>query len=318
MDKSPFKGTPRSIENPKGIPQSSKPDESKSGYVNSPPESQTNVIVVQTSDILPKELQNNFWSFNLNNKEDITVCDLLSVNYCPCCVGPSCSEIRKSDWRRAFHQFSFYILIIQCIVFILTIIFSPSINVLFQPSSSTLLSFGSLSVSKIKGNYQFYRLITYTLLHGNLPHVLFNSLAQITFCFGIEQSWGTIKYIIIYTISGIIGGLFSAAFSKNGSSVGASAAIFGVLGCYTYLTIALWDQVSIEAKPSVLLWIIFMPILFLCVSFIPNVDIYGHLGGLMGGVFLGMIMFSKSNTTKLIGYVLTAVVVGLSFFIIFK
>jgi rhomboid protease GluP len=135
-------------------------------------------------------------------------------------------------------------------------------------------------------------------LHGSWIHILFNSLSIVTFCLGVENSWGLLRYLIVYFSTGIIGGLFSSMWSSNKISVGASCAIFGVMGAYCALVIILWSQLDKMQKVSLTFWLIMFPVMFVCVSFLPNVDYAGHLGGVLGGLSVGFIIFWQKAEEK--------------------
>ena len=81
---------------------------------------------------------------------------------------------------------------------------------------------------------QYYRLITGIFLHGSLLHLIFNCYALYVIGSQIENFLGRIKYIVIYLFSGVIGSLLSTAFNGTVGSVGASGAIFGLMGALLY------------------------------------------------------------------------------------
>ena len=81
---------------------------------------------------------------------------------------------------------------------------------------------------------QYYRLLTGIFLHGSLMHLIFNCYALYVIGTQIENFLGKFKYIIIYLFSGIIGAFFSIIFGGNILSIGASGAIFGLMGALVY------------------------------------------------------------------------------------
>lgn len=127
-------------------------------------------------------------------------------------------------------------------------------------------------------------------------HILFNSLAQILFCLGVEKSWGTLKFIFIYFLGGIFGGFvggFRSLGNKNSVSVGASAAIFAVLFAYVALWIIYYSRLSEIHRRSFIFFVFMIIVMFVVVCFVPNVDILGHVGGIISGFGIGMIIFSR-------------------------
>ena len=81
---------------------------------------------------------------------------------------------------------------------------------------------------------QYYRLLTGIFLHGNIVHLLFNCYALYVLGGQIESFFGKFKYIIIYLFSGLTGSLLSITLSGNVGSIGASGAIFGLMGALLY------------------------------------------------------------------------------------
>jgi len=80
---------------------------------------------------------------------------------------------------------------------------------------------------------EFYRLFTGMFLHANLIHLLFNCYAIYIIGMQLESFLGKVKYILVYLMSGIAGNCLSI-FMSSGYSVGASGAIFGLLGSLVY------------------------------------------------------------------------------------
>ncbi|XP_058109622.1 RHOMBOID-like protein 1 isoform X2 [Magnolia sinica] len=103
-------------------------------------------------------------------------------------------------------------------------------NPLFGPSSSTLEKMGALEVSKVVGGHEGWRLITCIWLHAGVVHILANMLSLIFIGIRLEQEFGFVRIGMLYVISGFGGSLLSALFIQSSISVGASGALFGLLG----------------------------------------------------------------------------------------
>ena len=74
---------------------------------------------------------------------------------------------------------------------------------------------------------QYYRLITYIFLHGNFSHLLLNSIGLFWFGRITESAYGTWRFLLIFLVSGIVGGLAQILFTDT-SAVGASGSVFGL------------------------------------------------------------------------------------------
>ncbi len=154
---------------------------------------------------------------------------------------------------------------------------------------------------------QYYRLFTGIFLHGSLIHLIFNCYALYVLGAQIESFFGRIKYIIIYLFSGLAGALLSITLSGNVGSIGASGAIFGLMGSLLYFgyhyRVYLGNVVKSQILPLILL--------NLAIGFISTgIDNWGHIGGLIGGIVITMALGVKeksSNFEKINGFIICAI-----------
>ena len=138
----------------------------------------------------------------------------------------------------------------------------------------------ALSGYHIRNFNQYYRLITGAFLHGSLLHLACNCYALFIIGRQVESFFGKKKFLIIYFLSLLIGSLLSIALS-NTASVGASGAIFGLMGAILYFGYFYRVYLGSTWKDNIL------PVIGinLILSFvIPNIDYLGHIGGLIGGI----------------------------------
>lgn len=113
-------------------------------------------------------------------------------------------------------------------------------NPLLGPSSITLQKMGALDVGKVVDEHQGWRLITCNWLHGGVFHILANMLSLLVIGIRLEQEYGFIRVGLLYIISGFGGSLLSALFIQSNISVGASGALFGLLGSMLSELITNW------------------------------------------------------------------------------
>ena len=141
---------------------------------------------------------------------------------------------------------------------------------------------------------QYYRLITSAFLHANILHLLFNCYALYVFGSQIENFMGRIKYLIIYLVSALTGSLLSILLS-GGVSVGASGAIFGLMGSLLYFGYHYRVYLGTVLKSQII------PILVinLIIGFsTTGIDNFAHIGGLIGGVLSTVAVGVKYKSTK--------------------
>lgn len=154
---------------------------------------------------------------------------------------------------------------------------------------------------------QIWRIITCVFLHAGIFHLACNMYALYVVGPRVEDFFGKIKFLLIYLISGICGSLLSIGLNDKVVSVGASGAIFGLFGALLYFGYAYRGYIGAMVKSQIL------PVVFLnlMLSFmIPGIDMWGHIGGLIGGVIsaymLGTIenkKYSISNICLFIVYI---------------
>ena len=149
--------------------------------------------------------------------------------------------------------------------------------------SSISLLYGAIHKSFLQ-SFELWRLLTYAFLHGNMIHIFCNMYSLSVIGVEAESRFGKTRFLIIYLLSALGAGLLSALLGDY-LAVGASGAIFGILGAMLYFgsRFRLYLRESINSR--------IMPVIIinLFIGFIvPNIDVYGHLGGLIVGYLSAM------------------------------
>ena len=156
-------------------------------------------------------------------------------------------------------------------------------------------SFTDLFILKSSGALKNpWTLITSTFLHGSIVHLLYNLFALALFGSILENIIGTKKFLLIYSISGLVASLFSIPFYN--SVLGASGAIFGIIGALAII------------NPKMVVWVFGFPMrMYLALIIWVLIDIFGiifptntaniaHLSGVLIGVISGFILRSSRIT----------------------
>ena len=261
---------------------------------------ETHEIVIDPMESVPPELKLTFWSPNAPAQ---TVHEFSCKRFCldsffPCCVGKICSPARKKDWIRMLKTVTFWLMIIEVALY-LTMVFMTKggLDWTLSPSTDVCLKFGANCRCKVQYLYHYHRLFSYILLHGSWIHILSNTFFQFLWGLSCEAAWGTWRFLIIFIVSGVAGGLTSD-LSSSAISVGASCALFGILGCYLTLIGLYWSRMAPMVKRVMVLMLVMIPVLFVALSFLPRVDWRGHLGGLLAGLSTGAIVFANKAATR--------------------
>jgi rhomboid protease GluP len=126
------------------------------------------------------------------------------------------------------------------------------------------------------------------LLHANLLHILLNCYVFWIYGPELERPLGTVRFVATYVISGFIGGAASYSFGSCASlGVGASGAIFGVVGA---LIVYLYRRRNSASADYFFRGLIGFVVLNMIISFVlPQIDIWAHIGGLVGGIAMGLV-----------------------------
>jgi membrane associated rhomboid family serine protease len=145
----------------------------------------------------------------------------------------------------------------------------------------TLLLAGARINRLILYHDQLHRLATPMFLHGDIRHLLFNSLSLWNIGSAVESIYGTKRFVLMYFLSGIAGNLAGLEWGGPGPSIGASGSIFGLVGAMLVYVRRTQEQ-RLNLGPglsrSLVITIIF--------GLLPHgrVDQWAHFGGLIGGL----------------------------------
>ena len=213
------------------------------------------------------------------------------------------------------NPFITHIIILICMVlFIAMYIFGNGSN-----NIKTLIDFGGNATIYTKMG-EYYRLFTSIFLHVGIIHLLCNMYSLYVLGPQVENFYGKIKYLSIFIISGISGSLLSTALSSNNMvSVGASGAIFGLLGSILYFgyhyRVYLGNVIKSQIIPLI--------ILNLGIGFISSgIDNFAHIGDLIKKIFASMAVGVPDKSTKVDkanGYILLLIYIAfLIYLAIFK
>lgn len=195
------------------------------------------------------------------------------------------SEADNKEYERIFKPKR--IVITNILISINIILFILSIMI---PELTDILLLNPTAVRK----GEVYRLLTSIFLHGSILHLVFNMYALSIIGKQVETFLGKSKFLLVYLFSGLTGSLLSCAIT-NSYSLGASGAIFGLMGSLLYFGYHYRLYLG-----SVLLGQIFPVIVInLVIGYItPSIDNAAHIGGLVGGLFLSMALGVNKDDDK--------------------
>ena len=186
-------------------------------------------------------------------------------------------------FKNKFPMITYWLIAVNVILYI--------VPVLFGLYDNLIANFSVWAPAIREG--QTYRLLTGVFLHGGLVHLLFNCYALYVIGAQVENFLGKFKFLVIYLVAGLSGALFSMIFG-NYASVGASGAIFGLMGALVYFgyhyRVYLGNVVKSQIIPLILLN------LFLGFM-MSGVDNFAHIGGLIGGTLMSIALGVKDKSS---------------------
>ena len=127
-------------------------------------------------------------------------------------------------------------------------------------------------------NGDWWRLITAAFLHASIWHIVFNMWALWWLGAAVENALGAWRFLLLYFVSGLAGSAGALVWSPHTPVVGASGAIFGILGAGLLLE---WRATGQLAGNFMSMIVINLIITF---AFASSISVGGHVGGLIGGI----------------------------------
>jgi rhomboid protease GluP len=172
------------------------------------------------------------------------------------------------------------ILLINAGIFVATVLFSMNWghdSALMDVDTRTLVAFGA-KYNPLIAQGEWWRLVTAGFLHGGIMHIVMNSIGLFILGADTEETYGASRMLVIYFCSTVAGFYASAVWSAT-VSVGASAAVFGLLGAM------IADQVrrgqGLNFRGGYVMWALYNLVFGLIGG--GNIDNAAHIGGLVAG-----------------------------------
>lgn len=130
---------------------------------------------------------------------------------------------------------------------------------------------------------QVWRLLTPMLLHGSFTHIIFNMYALLSFGTGLERHFGHGRFLLLYLLGAFAGNVASFLMT-DARSLGASTAVFGLLGAEAIFLIQNRKVFAGQFRSAIGNIIFIAVVNLLIIGRLPGIDNWGHIGGLLGGL----------------------------------
>eukprot|EP00823_Brevimastigomonas_motovehiculus_P004635 TRINITY_DN3151_c0_g1_i1.p1 TRINITY_DN3151_c0_g1~~TRINITY_DN3151_c0_g1_i1.p1 ORF type:complete len:362 (+),score=77.26 TRINITY_DN3151_c0_g1_i1:178-1263(+) len=163
---------------------------------------------------------------------------------------------------------------------------STSINPMYGPSTSVLEDLGGKKTSLIVDEGEHWRLFTPIYIHAGLIHFGMNMLVLVRSGRDLENAFGFWRIAFIYLLSGVFGNVCSGIFLPRVLSVGASGALYGLMGSMFGDLFQNYKLME-HGRCAYLCNLIFSSLVGLAFGLMPMLDNFQHVGGFLMGVLLG-------------------------------
>lgn len=197
------------------------------------------------------------------------------------------------------------ILIANVVMFVISILIDPRSSSFggspfsfLSPSHNSLWALGSTGSIPLFHEKTWWSLISANYLHGSLMHIAFNMIALHQLGPLLIKEYGTSRFISIYTLSGIGGFLISALFGVS-FTIGASAAVCGLIGAALYYGKSRGGVYGNAVYSQLSGWAIFI---FIFGFVVPGINNWGHGGGMLVGALCGLLLGYKERKKENMGH----------------
>lgn len=182
---------------------------------------------------------------------------------------------------------------------------------------------GALQIGKFVNQYKIWNLITAMFLHNDLMHFLSNTISLVFISFYVEYLINsTLYFLLFFFATGIYGNITSLLFNGNNISIGISGVILGLCGYLIIYFILEYHKMENNQKICFGIFIGVIILNFLVSIFLStNIEIYAHIGGLITGILLSVILFftltplykyaniASEKTLKIIKYLFIVILI---------
>ncbi len=223
---------------------------------------------------------------------------------------PYCGMVNPGAWWKnvipSSHLFDPYRIVgtivgVNIVLYVLSLLINPSSTSLslnpftfLAPSSKSLLLLGASGRYPIDMFHRWWTLISANYLHGGLLHIVFNMMVLRQIAPLAVQEYGVYRMVTIYTVSGVAGYVVSYLAGVS-FTIGASAAIFGVVGAILYYAKSRGGMYGQLVFRQIGGWVIG---LFIFGLLVPGINNWAHGGGLVAGGLLGYLLKYREQSRE--------------------
>ena len=176
--------------------------------------------------------------------------------------------------------------VLSLLLFLSPSSFRLSLFSFLSPSGASLEFLGATGSAPVGINHQYWTLISASYLHGSILHIFFNMAAFRQLAALVSREFGVYRMFILYTVGGVVGFLVSWLAGVPWT-IGASAGVCGLLGALIYYGKSRGGVYGRALYKQLSVWVV---VLFIFGFVVPGINNWGHGGGILAGMLLGLIL----------------------------
>jgi membrane associated rhomboid family serine protease len=221
---------------------------------------------------------------------------------CPECSRQS-TQVRRMGSTSSEPTLTYLLIGVNVLVFLGGLLGGGSASA--TSASDALINDGGLSGAAIDDG-EYWRLLTSGFLHAGFMHLFFNMFSLYILGGLLEPAIGRLRFGLIYFTSLLCGSLGALLLDPDSLTVGASGAIFGLMGA---AAVVMWGRGMSLMESGLGIWIGLNLLLTFTIS---SISVGGHVGGLIGGTAAAALLFGVRGQLRLPEAAATALCVALA------
>jgi membrane associated rhomboid family serine protease len=190
------------------------------------------------------------------------------------------------------------IIAINVLVFVIVALLNHTIDFTSVQGQIDLVNAGA-QYNVLVAQGQVWRIFTAMFLHFNLIHIGLNMISLFLIGAAVEVFYGKWRYLVIYLLSGIAGGIAAYFFYPPETvAAGASGAIFGVFGALGVFYIVNRRALGRYGAGAITNWIFWLSLNLVFGFSVAGIGIVDHIGGLVAGVVIGVLLIPRLRARR--------------------
>ncbi len=151
----------------------------------------------------------------------------------------------------------------------------------------------------VTDGHEYWRILAAMFLHVGLIHIALNMLSLFFIGRVVEMFYGPWRYLLLYLVAGVVGGLCALIFDPTHAVVGASGAIFGVFGAMGSFYFINRQSLGMYGRGAISNWLFWLGLNLIWGFSFAGISIAAHIGGLVAGMLLGWLLLPKMGRRSL-------------------